>query len=206
METISIRDLRGSDLHENARQGNILAITNRGSLIGVAIPIAPAWLAHLVDYNWSRVQQNIAEGEQAMADGKPMRPLGDVASTPGTPALPLRAAVVGGVVTQAPETEEVIRKVHEGFHPPGPATLEHEPAEPSIRTVRIGDLSGHLIEQAGEVGQTLAVTHDRELVAIVIPVTKGLVEFLIEKNMSRLLDSINLGEKQLKTPGKMTSL
>jgi hypothetical protein len=75
-----------------------------------------------------------------------------------------------------------------------------------VHTVRIGELSAERIEQAGAAGQTLALTHDRELVGIVIPVTQGLVEFLIEQNMSRVLYNIGLGEKQLTTPDKMTTL
>src|SRR6202007_281547 len=56
VETISIRDIRGADLLERARRGQTVAITNRGALIGVAIPVAAAWLDHLIDYNLSRVQ------------------------------------------------------------------------------------------------------------------------------------------------------
>lgn len=207
METISIRDLRGADLLNRARQGRTLAITNRGALIGVAVPVAAGWLDHLVDYNWSRVQQSIAEGERAMAGPQPMRTLDDVTREAEKPALLLDAAVVGGTVTQTPESAEILRTIHEGFHPPGSAAEQKPaPAEPSVRTVRIGDLSGGVIEQAGAAGQTLAVTHERALVAIVVPVTKGLVQFLIEQNMSRVLENIELGEKQIGTPGGMTTL
>jgi antitoxin (DNA-binding transcriptional repressor) of toxin-antitoxin stability system len=207
LETLSIRDLRGADLLDRARQGHTLAITNRGALIGVAIPVAAAWLEHLIDYNWSRVQQSIAEGEQAMATGKPMRVLDDMPGEGQRAGLRLHATVVAGVVAQTPESEEILRQIHEGFYPPGAATeQEAEPAKPSVHTVRIGDLSGHLIEQAGEAGQTLAVTHDGELVVIVVPVTKGLVQFLIEQNMSRVLENIERGENRLKAPGRMTTL
>ena len=75
-----------------------------------------------------------------------------------------------------------------------------------VRTVRIGDLSADMIERAGAAAQTLAITHDRELVGIVIPVTPGLVEFLIEQNMSRVLYSISMGEKQLGTADQMVLL
>lgn len=79
-------------------------------------------------------------------------------------------------------------------------------AEPAVRTVRTGDLSADLIQRAGAAGQTLAITHDRELVGIVVPVTQGLVEFLIEQNVSRVLYSISLSEKQLTTADQMTPL
>lgn len=75
-----------------------------------------------------------------------------------------------------------------------------------MHTVRIGELSAERIEQAGAAGQILALTHDRELVGILIPVTQGLVQFLIEQNMSRVLYNIGLGEKQLAAHDKMTTL
>ena len=207
METLSIRDLRGADLLDRARRGHTLAITNRGALIGVAIPVAAAWLEHLIDYNWSRVQQSIAEGEQAMATGKPMRVLDDMPGEGQRAGLRLHATVVGGVVAQTPESEEILRQIHEGFYPPGAATeQEPEPGQACRAYGAHGDLSGHLIEQAGEAGQTLAVTHDGELVVIVVPVTKGLVQFLIEQNMSRVLENIERGENRLKAPGRMTTL
>jgi hypothetical protein len=40
---------------------------------------------------------------------------------------------------------------------------------------------------------------------MVIPVTQNLVQYLIEKNISRVLADIELGEKQLKA-GEMTHL
>jgi hypothetical protein len=124
-------------------------------------------------------------------------------STPERLAVPLVAAVVGGTLIQPPETRETLERLRALLNPPGSA---EELAEPSVHTVRIGELSAERIEQAGAAGQTLALTHDRELVGIVIPVTQGLVEFLIEQNMSRVLYNIGLGEKQLTTPDKMTTL
>ena len=55
-------------------------------------------------------------------------------------------------------------------------------------------------------GQTLALTHDRELIGIVIPVTQNLVHFLIEQNISRVLYNIDVGEKELTLPGALTTL
>ena len=217
MESVKIRELRGKILREKARSGKPLAITNRGSLIGVMIPVTQAWVEHLIDYNWSHVRQSIAEGEQALAAGTPMLTVDDVAAqadargyadgqghgTPEQLAVPLVAAVVGGTVMQPPETRETLERLQALLSPPGPAGKS---AEPSVHTVRIGDLSAERIERAGTDGQTLALTHDRELVGIVIPVTRGLVEFLIEQNMSRVLYNIGLGEKQLATSDKMTTL
>src|SRR5438105_3442666 len=120
METVSIRNLRGESLRENALKGEPLAITSRGALIGVIIPVAAAWVEHLIDYNWSRVRQSIVEGEQAMAADTPMITIEDVATeesatghqegqarhTPERVALTLAAALAGGTVAQTPESEE----------------------------------------------------------------------------------------------------
>jgi hypothetical protein len=178
VETVSIRNLRGESLRQHARKGEVLAITNRGGLIGVAIPVASAWLEHLIDYNLSHVDQSIAEAERAMASGTPMVTL-----------------------------QDVVGQLQAMLNPPRNGTgQEAVSPQPAAVTVRMGDLTANLIENAGVAGQTLAVTHDRELIAIVIPVTRDLVEFLLEQNMSRVLYNIGLAEKQISTPEPMTSL
>lgn len=175
METVSIRNLRGKSLRESALKGKLLAITNRGALIGVVIPVAAAWLEHLIDYNLSHVQQSIAEAEQAVTADAPMTTL-----------------------------QDAIGQLQAMLNPPRPAA-GREP-EPPVLTVRIGDLTAALIEKAGAAGQTLAVTHDRELTGIVIPVTRDLVQFLLEQNMSRVLYNIGLAEKQIRTADAFVSL
>jgi hypothetical protein len=220
METVSIRSLRGKDLSEKALKGRPLAITNRGALIGVIIPVAAAWVEHMIDYNWSHVRQSIVEGEQAMADAAPMVTIQHVIpehgqAGPETPetlrtperlALTLAAAMVGGTVTQTAESKEILERLQVALNPPAADDGHDEPAGPSVLTVRIGQLSAGLIERAAAAGQTLAVTHERKLIGIVIPVTPGLVEFLLEQNMSRVLYNIALGEKQVSTPDKMVTL
>jgi hypothetical protein len=206
METVSIRNLRGTTLRDSARQGKLLAITNRRALIGVLIPVASAWVEHIIDYNWSHVRESIDEGEQALAVGAPMATLDDVFDTPERLAMQLTAVVVGGTVAQAPESKEKMRRIQDVLNPPRSTEQEDKPAEPLVRTVRIGDLSGHMIEEAAENRQTLAITHERELIGIVIPVTMGLVQFLIEQNMSRVLTSIDRSEHHLSKAGSMTSL
>jgi hypothetical protein len=216
METVSIRNLRGKDLSEKALRGRPLAITNRGALIGVIIPVAAAWVEHVIDYNWSHVRQSIVEGEQAMADAAPMITIqhvipespgtGEALRTPERLALTLAAAMVGGTVTQTPETREILERLQEALNPPAPDDGQDESARSPAMTVRIGQLSAGLIEQAAAAGQTLAVTHERKLIGMVIPVTPGLVEFLLEQNMSRVLYNIALGEKQISTPDKMVTL
>jgi antitoxin (DNA-binding transcriptional repressor) of toxin-antitoxin stability system len=209
METVSIRDLRGADLQERARAGKPLAITNRRALIGVIIPASSAWVEHLVIYNWPRVHQSITEGEQAIADD-PAAPAGagrgerpDGGTGHGRPVLPLDAMVVGETVVQAPSGVDAVSQLWAVLNPPG-STGQQEGAwaEPSVvRPIRIGDLSAAQIEKAGVNGQTLAVTHDRKLIGILIPVTQGLVQFLIERNISTVLDNIRRGEERFKETG-----
>ena len=118
--------------------------------------------------------------------------------------MPLAAAVVGETVVQTPESEEILDQLRAILNPSGSAgDQESGQAEPSVvRPIRIGDLSAAQIEKAGVNGQTLAITHDRRLIGILIPVTQGLVQFLIERNISRVLHNIRHGEEQLKGPGQ----
>lgn len=221
METVSIRNLRGENLRERALKGRPLAITNRGALIGVFIPAAAAWVEHLIDYNWSRVRQSIGESEQAMDADAPMITIQDVipendaagyqeghgGNTPERLAWTLVAAMVGGTVTQTPESEEALERLRTALNPPASAGRRAgRLTEPPMLTVRIGDLTAVLIEKVGADGRTLAITHNRELIGIVTPVTRDLVEFLVEQNMSRILYNIGLSERQIRTLDKMTSL
>ncbi len=177
METVSIRNLRGADLREKALEGKPLAVTNRGALIGVIIPVSSAWLEHLIDYNLSHVHQSIEEAEHAIVADAPMVTLHDV-----------------------------VGQLQAVLNPPRSGPGEETAAKPSALTVRMGDLTATLIEEAGAAGQTVAITHDRELIAILIPVTRDLVEFLLEQNMSRVLYNITEAEKGNGTAGPMTTL
>jgi len=158
-----MRDLRWASLRDAARSGRPLALVNYRELIGVMIPVAAAWVEHLIDHNWSCLCQSIAEGEQAMISTTPMAALDDLIARAYT----------------SPSGEAV---------------------------ARAGGLAAGLIEQADQAGQTIAVTHDRELIGIVIPITPGLVQFLIERNLPRVLHNIALGEKQLSTSDKLATL
>jgi hypothetical protein len=206
METVSIRHLRGADLRDSARTGKPLAITNHRVLIGIVIPVAAAWVEHLIDYNWSRVRMSIAEGEQAAATDTPLATLDDVIAEADAAvwrsnnaleglAIPFVTAAAGTVTTDA--IERLRAALNLGAD---------RPTVPIVRTIGIGDLSSGVIERAGKASQTLAVTHDQEVVCMVVPVTRGLVEFLIEQNISRVLYNIGLAEKQLNTPDTMTTL
>jgi len=234
METLSIRDLRGARLRESARLGRPLAITTHRVLIGVFVPVAAAWVEHLIECNWSHVQQSIAEGEQAIAsdDSRLITPdevvgRSDVAGSEfsrrgsghgshgshgshgGGNAIPLLASLAGGVVSQPPQGRRFIEELHAAFNPAssrqagsGPA----DPDEPAVRAVRIGDITADLIERVGRAGQTLAITHDRELIGMVIPVTQDLVQFLIEQNISRVLYNIGLSESRMAAGEELAAL
>jgi hypothetical protein len=226
METVSIRDLRGAKLRESADSGKLLAITNHRVLIGIVIPVARAWIEHIIEQNWSHVRQGIDAGEKQAASAAPMATLDNLADEEGAAdnaggrfkgllaqrAASLIATVVTGAVEQAPASKRTVGRLQGVLNPARAAKSDEtgpgrdaEPDEEAVRMVRIGDLSAKLIERAGEAGQTLAITHDRELIGMIVPVTQGLVQFLIEQNISRVLESIALGEKELSATGTLTT-
>jgi len=190
MDTMSIRELSGANLQEQAQAGKPLAVTNYRALIGVFLPVSADMVRRITARIWSaRVSSSIEEAEQAMADA--------VAS--GV-SVPLVAAIEGDAVVQTPESMAILDQLRDAFNPAWSTEEPGErPARPSL--VRIGDLSAARIEKAGEGGEILAVTHDRLLVGFVIPVTPDLIQFLVEQNISRVLDNIGHGEKQFKGPG-----
>jgi hypothetical protein len=215
METVSIRELRGATLRDRAREGKPLAITNHRVMIGVVIPVVPAWVEHIVSRNWSHVRQSIDEAEGVLADGKPMTALPGASGAaqaaghgaPPRPAIPLVADLVGETVVQTPRSKETLERLQAALYPRDTGDQDSGPAGHSVeRIVRIGDLSADMIERAGRDGQTLAITHDRELIGIIIPVTQRLVQLLIEQSLSRVVHNIGLAEKELGTEGTMTTL
>jgi antitoxin (DNA-binding transcriptional repressor) of toxin-antitoxin stability system len=207
MRTVNIRDLRGAGLADSARQGELLGITNYRQLIGVLVPVTQAWVEHLIEYNWSRVRQSVVEGEQEMAAGTPMTTLDGLLADAGgqkpagTDAAPGQHPDPQAMLAAAAVTALALGG-YPGELPEKDAAGPQARVSPTVRTVRVGDLSAKLIEEAGAEGQTLALTNDRVLVGIVVPVTRGLVEFLVEQNMSRVLYNIALGEKEMSEGGE----
>lgn len=197
METISIRDLRGKRLRECASQGRPLTVTNHRVLVGVFIPVATAWVEHLIEVNWSQVQQGIAESEQAIATASsnarkgPMRP------------FPLLASAAGGVITHVPQAKRLVEELHAALNP---SISRHAGVSSTVQTVRIGDITAELIDRAGEAGEALAITHNRELIGMIIPVTQDLVRYLIDQNVSRVLYNVGLSEMHAKSAEKLTAL
>jgi|SRR5580700_2074449 hypothetical protein len=217
METVNIRSLRGTSVAKTVGDGKPLAITNNKALIAVVIPVARAWVEHVIDRNWSQVRKHVEEGEKARASGAPMDSLDDVLAGAGAAgansgrggpapdgyAIPLVAALAGRTVSQSPESRQLLGAMQAALAGPAPAGAE---TVTDPQPVRVGDLSAHLIEEAGEARQTLALTHDRQLIGIVIPVTQRLVHFLIEQNLSSIQHNIAVGEKELSEPDAMTTL
>jgi antitoxin (DNA-binding transcriptional repressor) of toxin-antitoxin stability system len=216
--------MRGRALLDRARKGEPLAITDHRVLIGVIIPAAEAWAQHLICQNWPHVRQSITEAEEAMAAGSPMTTSQDLVSRadpvdggkrqspagPGKPAVALDAAIVDGGIAQTQRSKEAIGRLQAAWNPPGPSPQDDVTADPAavqaVQPVRIGDLSATLIREAGVKRLAFAVTHDRELIGILVPVTQDLVQFLIEQNISQVLSNIDRGEEHLEPGARMTTL
>ncbi|MET8682219.1 hypothetical protein ABZW18_32775 [Streptomyces sp. NPDC004647] len=218
MKVISIRDVRGSTLEKYARAGELVGIQNYGALIGVIVPLTQNWVEHLIEYNSSRLQQSLAESEKQIASDQPMATLdaslaeavSGAEHSAQQPAGQAQVAATG----EAPEGFALPASVLQTLPPAllkdfGAAVLgtadELGEAAAAPRIVRVGDLSGGLIQAAGEAGHTLALTHDRVLIGILVPVTSQLVGFLIEENISRVLYNISLSEKEIRA-GEVTPL
>ena len=151
------------------------------------------------------LRQSIAEGEEAIAAETPIT-IQNI--FPEENAADYRAAdMANGTVAQALDSEETLERLRVALNPSATdAEPEDRSSGPSVITVRIGELSAARIEQVGAEGEILAITHERELIGILIPVTRDLVGFLIEQNLSRILYNTALGERQLSTPDKLTTL
>jgi hypothetical protein len=233
LRTVSIRDVRGASLAESARRGELVGVTNHRVLIAVVVPMTLTWIEHVIEHNWSRVQQSITEGETDIAAAAPMVTLDRLLANTGrageggeqrsdqTPSagylsrpadLAARrqpsvgnvtqaaaAAAVSAISGAATATADALKWLWPAAGRPAPADTgeEGKPARPSVRTVRVGDLSATLIEEAGAQRESLALTHDRELIGIMVPVTPRLVEYLVEQNITRVLYNIELGEKEV---------
>jgi antitoxin (DNA-binding transcriptional repressor) of toxin-antitoxin stability system len=215
METFSIRNLLGSALCEYTRRGNPLVIANHQALISIVIPVRAAWVEHIVDYNWARVRQSIAKGERVAAATSPTT-LDDVIAeadaavwrsddVPGD-GLERLASPLAATSGRTLECTEIFDRLQEALNPLGSTARPAEPTEITVFTLCFDELSPRIIEQAGKAGQILALTEDGESVGIVIPFARDLVEYLLGRNISRVLDNIAWGEKELSATNEMTTL
>lgn len=218
MQTIKIRDLRGSRLEQHARRGELVGLTRDRALIAVVIPAGQAWVEHLVDRNWSKVTQQIAEGEADVAGSGELSTLdealeeADVLVPPG----PTGAARQAGPQPKAPSGDEYVSVVPR-WH--GNDELAEELGRPTAAmlrrlgsqfgaastdgnqitrssTIRVRDLSARRIDEAGASGELLVLTNDGLQVGIVVPVSQKFVEFLVTQNLSRIMYDAQRAELQ----------
>ncbi|HET7475777.1 MAG TPA: hypothetical protein VFJ97_07095 [Dermatophilaceae bacterium] len=208
METIKIRDLRGSVVERIGRSGRLVGITNNRVLSAVMVPLSPAWIEHVLEENRTRVAQNVAEGEQERRSDLPLLTLGealtpvqaDVETSPPAPAA-LPSLQVNGAGLDTASGLALVRRLSSGLTRSGAAVDRDAPADPDgegpgagVRSVRMGDLDGSTLAAAAQAGDVIAVTNDRSLVAFLIPVTEDLVTHLIESNLSRVTYNVMRGE------------
>jgi antitoxin (DNA-binding transcriptional repressor) of toxin-antitoxin stability system len=207
METVSLRELRGAHLRDTARSGKLLAITNHRALVAVVVPLAAPWVEHLVGNNLSQLRQSIAKGEQAVASAERMVTLGDVTARAAEPSIPERIviplATAHGMMRPVKGKDVVDELRALAVLGAGEAS---PPSGSAVVSVRIGDLTAKLIEQVSQAGQIISLTHERELIGLVVPITPGLVEYLIERSLSRVVYNVVLGEKELSRTGKLDTL
>lgn len=209
METIKIRDLRGSVLEQHARNGQLVGLTRNRALIAVVIPAGQAWVEHLVDRNWSQVTKDVAEGEAEVVGQSPLSTLeGTVSGADGTGRDDYRSQTRTGHTTD---------RLAEDVGPPTAAMLRHLGAQlgaasPDGRqvtrssTIRVGDLSARRIDAAGVVGELLVLTNGGLQVGIVVPVSQRFVEFLVTQNLSRIMYDAQRAELRSLQPEQLGPL
>ena len=209
METIKIRDLRGSVVERMSRSGKLVGITNNRVLSAVMIPLSPAWIEHVVEANGTRVAQNVAEGEQERHARLPLVTLDDALGREHPDASRLASALPSaggpGVAMDTAAGLALVRRLSLGLTRPGQAAGPDVDGA-AVRTVRMGDLDGSTLKAAAETGDVVAVTHDRTLVAFLIPVTQDLVAHLVETNLSRVTYNVMRGEVERRSPLGYTTI
>jgi len=68
------------------------------------------------------------------------------------------------------------------------------PTAPPLRRVSIREVSGAVIAEASE---PFAITSDREVRGVVIPVSRRWLCEVVDANLSRVLNSIRMGEREI---------
>jgi hypothetical protein len=178
MRTLAIRDLDAPTICQAAEQDQVIGITNGRVLAGVLVPISRDWVHQLIDGHFSRIVHNIRRGEREMET------VLDATDDPaGVPA-----AATFTTLTDA------VRQ-------PTSAGLSLDQA----RQVSLRDISGRVLEEAAQRDEPIVLTTDRVVAGVIFPVSQNLVIQLVEQNLSRILNNIQAGEKELGT-GTMTTL
>lgn len=73
-------------------------------------------------------------------------------------------------------------------------------------TVAIRELDGAVLASAAEQHQVIGLTNDRRLAGVLIPVSRAWVENLVESNLSRVVQSVQRGERELASAARSLSL
>jgi hypothetical protein len=230
METIKIREVRAEPLERAAGAGRLLAVTRDRALIAIFVPMVQAWLEHVVEHNWSRLQRsaeldrarNVKGAAVTSLDAvleeaaKQSRPDADAMAVdpPPPPAghtHPLGAAahsIATGLVAGAAQVGSAA--LGSSAHPAVEfirglsvafGLADDADRSTSIASVGIRELSADRIEQAGRNKEILVLTNDRVLTGLVVPVTQQLVELLVEKNLSRVMHHAEITAKEASEGG-----
>lgn len=75
-----------------------------------------------------------------------------------------------------------------------------------MRAVKIREISSRLFEEAAERNEPLAITHDHVVCGVLIPVSPDWVREVIDTNLSRIVHSVQIGERELVAGGAFTTL
>ena len=179
MKTLAIRELDAPTICQAAQQEQVIGITNGRVLAGVLVPISPQWVHQLIEGHFSRIAHNIRRGERevdAVVQADDVRD-----GTPPAMFTSLEQAIGGSTHS-------------------GAVSLEH------ARHVSLRDISGKLLDEAAERDEPIVLTTDRVIAGVIFPVSQTLVIQLVEKNLSRILYNIHIGEKELAAGTPMTTL
>jgi antitoxin (DNA-binding transcriptional repressor) of toxin-antitoxin stability system len=212
VKTIKIRDLRGALLEKCCADDELVGVTNNRVLTAVLVPVGRSWVDHIVEMNWSRITQSVSEGTDERLSDRPLTTLdaGLGASESATStAVDQTPAPSLGSSSHGVSPIDVVQRATQALAQLGRHDAADDPgnvADTPIRSVRIGDLSGIVLDDAAQKGELVAVTNDRILIAFLIPVTEALVTHLIETNMSRVMFNILRGEQERRSESPFVTL
>jgi hypothetical protein len=178
MRTVAIRELDAPAITEAASHDQVLGITNGRVLAGVLVPISRDWVHQLIEGHFSRIVHNIRRGEREI---RTVVQDSDNRTTAATAGFTTLTDVIG--------------------EQPLPGNLSLEQA----RHVSLRDISGKVLEEAAQRDEAIVLTTDRVVAGVIFPVSQRLVIELVEKNLSRILYNIQIGEKEL-AAGTTTNL
>lgn len=179
MKTLAIRELSAPAIQEAAVSGQIIGITNDRTLTAVLYPISQVLTEQLISENLARVIHNIDRGEREL-------------DTRGRPGEGNGAAEGSGLIT----LEELAASP-----PEGPSGVLRR-----ARQVNLRDLSGKVLSEAARDNQAIALTTNRVLTGVVVPLPEQWVIQLVTQNLSRLLRSIDVGEREFTTRRDLPTL